>query len=247
MSDLIYGLNSLFGALKNPGALSEIWLDEKRRDKRLGRLAEQAKKAGLTVQWVAREELDRLSDNARHQGAVARLAAEAAAVRNESFLEQLLTELDSPPLLLVLDGVQDPHNLGACLRTADAVGAHAVIAPRDRACGLTPTVRKVASGAAESVPFIQVTNLSRTLKMLRHAGVWVVGTAMDESAGPLYQARLDGPLALVLGAEGSGIRRLSRENCDQLVTIPMLGTVESLNVSVAAGVCLYEARRQRDA
>jgi 23S rRNA (guanosine2251-2'-O)-methyltransferase len=167
------------------------------------------------------------------------------AVHNETFLEQLLVELDVPPFLLVLDGVQDPHNLGACLRTADAAGVHAIIAPRDRACGLTPIVRKVASGAAETVPFIQVTNLVRTLKLLQQAGLWVVGTALEEAAKPIHQQSLSGPLALVMGAEGQGMRRLTRETCDQLVYIPMRGMVQSLNVSVATGVALFEALRQR--
>jgi len=160
-------------------------------------------------------------------------------------ISTLLERLDEPPLLLVLDGVTDPHNLGACLRVADGAGAHAVIAPKDRAVGLTPTVRKVASGAAESIPFVQVTNLARTLDTLKQKGVWVVGLA-GEADHSLYQSRLaTQPLAVVMGAEGSGLRRLTREACDELVSLPMLGSVESLNVSVASGVSLYEIRRQR--
>jgi 23S rRNA (guanosine2251-2'-O)-methyltransferase len=162
----------------------------------------------------------------------------------EGALDDLLDRLDGPPLLLILDGVQDPHNLGACLRTSDAAGVSAVIVPRDRAAGLSPTVRKVASGAAESVPLIQVTNLARTLRWLRERGIWVIGTD-DQATKSAYQVDLKGPLAIVLGAEGAGVRRLTRENCDDLVSLPMLGVVESLNVSVAAGVLLYEAVRQR--
>jgi len=145
----------------------------------------------------------------------------------------------------VLDSVTDPHNLGACLRTADAAGVHAVIAPRDKAVGLTPVVRKVACGAAETVPFVQVPNLVRALKKLQESGLWVVGAAIDEQAQPLYDATLQGPVAWVMGAEGSGLRRLTRETCDQLVSIPMSGSISSLNVSVATGVCLYESVRQR--
>ena len=156
----------------------------------------------------------------------------------------ILAGLEVPPFLLILDGVQDPHNLGACLRTADAAGVHAVIVPRDKACGLTSTVRKVACGAAETVPFVQVTNLTRTLKALQQAGIWIIGTDLDTTQS-LYDSDLTGPLALVLGAEGKGLRRLTREACDSLVKLPMQGTVQSLNVSVSAGICLYEALRQR--
>jgi 23S rRNA (guanosine2251-2'-O)-methyltransferase len=159
-------------------------------------------------------------------------------------LDEVLDDLAEPAFLLVLDGVQDPHNLGACLRVADAMGVQAIVAPKDRATGLNATVHKVASGAAESVPFIAVTNLARTLRELKDKGIWVVGAA-DGEARTLFDAKLAGPLALVMGAEGEGMRRLTRENCDELISIPMLGQVESLNVSVAAGICLYEARRQR--
>ncbi len=243
-TQLLYGLHAVEAVLKREAAtVAELWLDRGRKDRRLSELAGQAQGAGITVQWVGRDELDTLSEGARHQGAVARVRVSSA--RNETFLEQLLTSLEQPPFLLVLDGVTDPHNLGACLRSADAAGIHAVIAPRDRACGLTPVVRKVASGAAESVPFVQVTNLARTLKMLQGAGVWVVGTALEGAQADLFHTSLSGPLALVLGAEGKGLRRLTQENCDQLAYIPMVGTVQSLNVSVAAGICLFEALRQR--
>lgn len=241
---LIYGLHAVEGVLKRePGTIQTLWLDKQRKDRRIRELEQTASKSGIPIKRVAREELDKLAGEARHQGVVAQVLG--SAVRNETFLEQLLTELEAPPFLLVLDGVQDPHNLGACLRSADAAGVHAVIAPRDRACGLTPTVRKVASGAAETIPFIQVTNLVRTLKQLQKSGIWVVGTALEEGAQSIYEARLTGSLALVMGAEEKGMRRLTRETCDQLVYIPMQGSVQSLNVSVATGVTLFEVLRQR--
>ncbi len=244
-SSLIFGLHAVEAAIKSePAQVEQLWCDHQRKDRRIQDLACLAEKRGIRPQWVEKEALKKLLPEGRHQGVVAQVKS-AAAVRNETFLEQLLTELEVPPFLLVLDGVQDPHNLGACLRSADAAAVHAVIAPRDRACGLTPTVRKVASGAAETVPFVQVTNLSRTLKSLQQAGVWVVGTALEHQAVSVYEANLTGPLALVMGAEGAGMRRLTRETCDQLVYLPMLGTVQSLNVSVATGICLFEARRQR--
>jgi 23S rRNA (guanosine2251-2'-O)-methyltransferase len=186
--------------------------------------------------------LDGMAEQARHQGVVARIAVPALATR----LDDVLEHLDVPALLLVLDGVTDPHNLGACLRVADAMGAHAVIAPRDRAVGINATVSRVASGAAETMPYIAVTNLARALAEIREREVWVLG-AEERAAEDIYQAKLAGPLAWVLGAEGEGMRRLTRENCDQLVRIPMHGRVESLNVSVAAGICLAETRRQRRA
>ncbi len=244
-STLIFGLHAVESALKrDPAGIEQLWCDAQRKDKRLRELVALAENQGVHPQWVQKSELDKLlPGQARHQGVAARVSG--VAEHNENFLEQLLVGLDEPPLLLVLDGVTDPHNLGACLRSADAAGVHAVIAPRDRACGLTPVVRKVASGAAESLPFIQVTNIARTLKSLRDAGVWVIGTALEEAATSLFQTSLTGPLALVLGAEGKGLRRLTRENCDELIFIPMVGTVQSLNVSVATGICLFEALRQR--
>lgn len=244
---LIFGLHAVEAALKQDAAsIEQLWCDKQRRDKRLQGVLQLAGKKGLKPQQLSRAELDKLAPGGKHQGIVAQLAqSTTASVRNETYLEQLLTELDVPPFLLVLDGVTDPHNLGACLRSADAAGVHAVIAPKDRACSLTPVVRKVASGAAETVPFVQVTNLARTLKTIRDAGVWVVGTALQEDAVSLYERDLTGSLALVLGAEGKGMRRLTRENCDDLVYVPMSGTVQSLNVSVATGVCLFEALRQR--
>lgn len=244
LTRLIGGIHSVRTAIRHGAdSIESLWFDRGRKDKRLGQLLTEARKAGLKPLAVDKAELDRLLPNANHQGVVASSAAPAA--QGESGLDALLTALDGPALLLVLDGVTDPHNLGACLRSADGAGVHAVIAPKDRAAGLTPTACKVASGAAESVPFIQVTNLARTLKHLRDAyGVWAVGTA-GESETSLYQVDLKGPLAIVMGAEEKGMRRLTREQCDQLVYLPMAGSVESLNVSVATGVCLYEAVRQR--
>lgn len=243
-ADLVFGLHAVSAALRHtPGDVQEIWLDRSRRDQALGKIRSLAAGHGVPVHEVERRELDRLAPGARHQGALAR--ARQVPVAGERDLEQLLDGVERP-LLLVLDGIQDPHNLGACLRTADAAGVHAVIAPADRAAGLTATARKVASGAAESVPFVQVTNLARTLDRLKQRGIWFAGLA-GEGGQSLYELDCTGPMGLVLGAEGAGLRRLTRERCDWLVHIPMVGRVESLNVSVAAGVALYEAVRQRAA
>lgn len=241
-SHRVFGLHAVLAALRRrPVPVHTLWVDAGRRDARMREILDAAGKAGVAVQRVDGEALDRLCPGERHQGVVA--DAEATEGVTEADLPDLVARTGRP-LLLVLDGVTDPHNLGACLRTADAAGAAAVVVPRDRAAGLTPVVRKVASGAAEHVPFVQVTNLARTLDALKSAGVWVVG-ASDDAPGTLYQADLKGPLALVLGAEGQGMRRLTRERCDLLVCIPMQGSVSSLNVSVAAGICLFEAVRQR--
>lgn len=240
----ICGLHTIQSVMeRDRSSITRLWMDERRKDKRVERLAQGAAAAGIEVTWVPRRELDRLVPDQRHQGVVALVRQKGPL--SETFLEDLLTRLEEPPFLLVLDGIQDPHNLGACLRSADAAGVHAVIAPRDRACGLTTTVRKVASGAAEAVPFIQVTNLARALKFLRQAGIRVVGTALEGADKDLFETPLKGALALVLGTEAKGLRRLTRENCDELVYIPMQGTVQSLNVSVATGICLFEAVRQR--
>lgn len=240
---LIHGFHAITSRLRqSPASVLEIYLDQERHDQRSRDLLQLAENHGVRVVQVSRQRLDGMAPDGRHQGVVAKATAGPVLPHT---LDGVLESLTEPALLLVLDGVQDPHNLGACLRVADAMGAHAVIAPRDRAAGLNPTVRKVASGAAETVPFITVTNLARTLRELQELGVWVVGTA-GEAAKDLFGMKLNGPLALVLGAEGEGLRRLTRENCDELVRIPMFGMVESLNVSVAAGICLYEARRQRD-
>lgn len=239
----VAGLHGVRAALLHGAdAVVGVWYDSGRRDRRLHDLLTLARQARVPLHPVERAELDRLSRGANHQGAAAQVLIPAAL--DESALERLLDGLTGPPLLLVLDGVQDPHNLGACLRAADGAGAQAVVAPRDRSVGLTPTVCKVASGAAGQVPYVQVTNLSRCLERLRERGVWVVGCA-GEAAASLYAVDLAGPLALVLGGEANGLRRLTREHCDELVSLPMRGHVESLNVAVTAGVVLYEALRQR--
>jgi 23S rRNA (guanosine2251-2'-O)-methyltransferase len=240
---MVGGLHAVRAALDNDGVVERLWVDRGRRDGRLRALLEQARKGGVPVERVGREELDALLPGVNHQGVVGRCQGPVAG--DENTLRELMHGAEVP-LLLVLDGVTDPHNLGACLRSADAAGVTAVIAPRDRAAGLGATARKVAAGAAENVPFVQVTNLARTLGWLADAGVWRIGLA-GEGAGTLHAADLTGPLALVLGSEGRGLRRLTREHCDLLVRIPMAGRVASLNVSVAAGVALFEARRQRDA
>jgi 23S rRNA (guanosine2251-2'-O)-methyltransferase len=225
---------------QRPETVREIYIDAERKDQRAKDLREAARRASVRVIPVDTKRLDGMSGGTRHQGVV----AQADDVKMPQFIEDVLEGLGEPPLLLILDGVQDPHNLGACLRVADGAGAHAVIAPKDRSVGLTAAAIKVASGAAESVPYIVVTNLARTMRELKDRDVWLVG-ADDSATDSLYDARLDGALALVLGAEGEGLRRLTKETCDHLVSIPMLGSVESLNVSVASGVCLYEARRRR--
>lgn len=242
-TEIVFGLHAVQAALtQHPESVLVLWLDRARQDHRLQQVLDSARIAGVAVNRVTARELDRLTAAARHQGVVVRMRV--AKRLGEHDLAALLTGLDSPPLLLVLDGVTDPHNLGACLRSADGAGAHAVIAPRDRACGLTSVVRKVASGAAETLPFIQVTNLARTLRSLQARGIWVVGAA-GESAQTPYELDLSGPLALVLGAEGRGLRRLTREACDAVAGLPMHGQIDSLNVSVSAGIFLYEALRQR--
>ena len=220
--------------------MTEIYLDENRKDARARDLVLAAERAGVALMRVPAKRLDGFHGGARHQGVVA-MAYDKPA--RES-LEDLLDSLKEPPLLLVLDGVTDPHNLGACLRVADAAGVHAVIAPKDRAAGIGATVSKVASGAAESVPYYMVTNLARSLDELKERNIWVVG-ADERAEKTLYGAELPEAMAWVLGAEGEGMRRLTRERCDLLVRIPMRGSVASLNVSVASGVCLFESRRRR--
>ncbi len=239
---LVYGLHAVGAVIdRAPERLLELWIAEPRDDARVRSLTERARAAGVHVQIAGGEALRKLAGEVAHQGAVA--AVRPLKPWNEQDLSAALGEIEDP-LLLVLDGVTDPHNLGACLRTADAAGAQAVIIPKDRAAAVDGVVRKVAAGAAEFVPVTAVTNLARTLSMLKERGVWVVGTA-GEAEQSLYGADLNRALCLVLGAEGGGMRRLTRERCDFLVRIPMAGQVESLNVSVAAGVALFEARRQR--
>jgi 23S rRNA (guanosine2251-2'-O)-methyltransferase len=225
---------------QRPETIHEIYIDAERKDARVKDLRDAAKRHDVRVIAVEAKRLDGMAGGVRHQGVV----AQAEPLDMPKFIEDVLEGLEEPPLFLILDGVQDPHNLGACLRVADGAGAHAVIAPKDRSCGLTASAIKVASGAAESVPYIVVTNLARTMRDLKERGIWLVG-ADDSAPESIYEAKLDGALGLVLGAEGEGLRRLTKESCDFLVSIPMLGAVESLNVSVASGVCLYEARRRR--
>jgi len=242
-SHYVFGMHAVTALLrKEPELVKSLWVEQSRRDQRGRELLGMAKAHGLKVERVERQVLDTLVGEVKHQGVVAE-SQNQAAMDEKSFLAWL-DKSDAAPFLLILDGVQDPHNLGACLRTADAVGVQAIIAPRDNACGLTATVRKVACGAAESVPFVQVTNLARFLRTLQDKGVFLIGTAAEAEIS-LYQADLRGPVGLVLGAEGKGMRRLTREHCDTLVSLPMVGQVESLNVSVSAGVLLYEALRQR--
>ncbi|MFL9610152.1 23S rRNA (guanosine(2251)-2'-O)-methyltransferase RlmB [Methylobacillus sp. Pita2] len=246
MSDarILFGFHAVLSRLRQHGtSIQEILIDKDRVDARMKDLLHMAENANVRVMQVERARLDGIAGgNARHQGVIARVVD--TPIPYKDIHDILESDLKEPPFFLVLDGVEDPHNLGACLRVADAMGVHAVIAPKDRAAGLNATVRKVACGAAETVPFIAVTNLARTLRELQEAGVFIVGAAAEANAD-LPSTDLSGPLALVLGAEGTGLRRLTQETCDSLISIPMFGSVESLNVSVASGICLYEARRQR--
>lgn len=240
-SRLIYGFHAVLAKLRqDPEGIFEIFTDAQRNDARARDLLRQAEQLGARIIPSEGERLDRMVGTRRHQGVVARVDGR----RKELKLPDVLDGLTEPALLLVLDGIQDPHNLGACLRVADAAGAHAVIAPKDKAVGLNATAIKVASGAADTVPYITVTNLARALREMQEAGVWILGAA-GEVEKSIYTVDQKGPVAWVLGAEGDGLRRLTRETCDELISIPMYGTVESLNVSVASGLCLFEARRQR--
>jgi 23S rRNA (guanosine2251-2'-O)-methyltransferase len=223
-----------------PASVIEVYFDASRRDARMRQFMARAQEAGVRLIEADGARLAKLAGSLGHQG----VAARVQALEMARSLDDLLDGVQGPPLLLVLDGVTDPHNLGACLRVADGAGAHAVIAPKDHAVGINATVAKVASGAAETVPYFMVTNLARTLGELKERSIWIVGTS-DDAPRTLYQADFKGPTALVLGAEGAGMRQLTRKTCDELVSIPMCGAVESLNVSVASGICLYEARRQR--
>jgi len=238
----LIGFHAVTGRLRQKAdTISEIYVDAERNDGRVRDLKAMATKSGVRVIPVDAKRLDGMAGGARHQGVV----AQAQPIDMPQFIEDVLEGLSEPPLLLILDGVQDPHNLGACLRVADGAGAHAVIAPKDRSVGLTTAAIKVASGAAETVPYIVVTNLARTMRDLKERNIWLVGTD-DSAPKTLYEEKLEGALGIVMGAEGEGLRRLTRESCDLLVSIPMMGAVESLNVSVASGVCLYEARRRRN-
>lgn len=241
---VIYGLHSVQAYMdRHPEGILEVFLLKGRDDERLNKLVKGLRPLGLTLQWRERGQLDELAGDSHHQGVVARVREQAPGDEND--LVAYLDALEAPPFLLLLDGVTDPHNLGACMRSADAAGVHAVITPRDKSASITPVVRKVAVGAADSLPFFQVTNLARTMEMLKERGIWLMGTALEEEAKSLYDVALTGPIGIVMGAEGSGMRRLTRELCDVLLYIPMAGSVESLNVSVATGVTLFEAMRQR--
>lgn len=240
-SRVIHGFHAIVSRLRqNAASVHEIFVDASRRDRRAQDLVKLAATRGVRVIEADGKRLDGMTGSAPHQG----VAARVDVVALPTHIDDVLDALTEPALLLILDGVTDPHNLGACLRVADAMGVHAVIAPKDRAAGLNATVAKVASGAAETVPYISVTNLARAMRDLQERGVWLMGA--DESAAQdLYAVKLSGPIGWVLGAEGEGMRRLTRETCDELAKIPMLGAVESLNVSVSAGICLAETRRQR--
>ena len=248
----LFGFHAVGVRLKTaPKSIIEIYVDPTRRDARMRQFVERVQEAGVRLLEADGVRLARMSGSHGHQG----VAARVQEITQVHSLDELLENLEASnaalpaeernqPLILVLDGVTDPHNLGACLRVADGAGVHAVIAPKDHAAGINATVAKVASGAAETVPYFMVTNLARTLNELKERNIWVIGTS-DQANQTLYQADLKGPVALVLGAEGDGMRALTAKTCDQLVSIPMCGAVESLNVSVASGVCLYEAVRQR--
>jgi 23S rRNA (guanosine2251-2'-O)-methyltransferase len=238
---MIFGFHAVTARIRHEASsVEEIYIDASRHDRRMQELIRAAQAANVRVIPSDDQRLSNIVGTRRHQGVVAK-AGELSLARN---LDELLDAIVGPPLLLVLDGITDPHNLGACLRVADGAGAHAVIAPKDRAVGLNATAAKVASGAAETVPYITVTNLARTLRELKEREIWLIGTT-DDAEKDLYDADFSGPAAIVMGSEGEGMRRLTRETCDVLVSVPMFGSVESLNVSVASGVCLYEARRQR--
>lgn len=240
-SRLIYGFHAITAKLRqDPESLREILIDASRQDARMRDLLSHAELQAVKVIMAETKRLDDLAGGGRHQGVVARIEGG----RKPAHLDDVLDTLEEPAFLLVLDGVTDPRNLGACLRVADAAGVHAVIAPKDRAAGLNDVAVKTACGAAETVPYVMVTNLARTLRELKERDICVIGTA-GEASEHLYAAEWPQATAWVMGAEGEGMRRLTRETCDQLVSIPMHGSVDSLNVSVAAGVCLFEARRRR--
>jgi len=242
-TERVFGLHAVRSLLeRNPARVSLLMVLETRNDARMGEILQLADKANVPVRRVARQELDEHVPGVSHQGVLAETGG--APSLGEHDLLAFIESLGRPPFILVLDAVQDPHNLGACLRSADAAGVDVVIIPKDKSAPLNATVRKVACGAAETIPVVRVTNLARTLRTLRDAGVWIYGAA-GEAQASLYGTDLSGPLALVLGGEGKGLRRLTREHCDGLLSIPLAGSVSSLNVSVATGICLFEALRQR--
>ncbi|CAB1274409.1 23S rRNA (guanosine(2251)-2'-O)-methyltransferase RlmB [Candidatus Nitrosacidococcus tergens] len=238
-----YGLHSVCSVLTEESIkIISLWINQNREDQQVEKIKILAHARGITPFFVSQKDLDTLSLGANHQGVVIQFLTQLPATEDQ--LLTLLKDLTDPPFLLILDSIQDPHNLGACLRTAEAAGVHGVIAPKDQAAPITPTVRKVASGAAERVPFITVTNLTKTIDKLKDQGVWIVGAVVSEATS-LYQMKLKGSIAVVLGAEGKGLRRLVQAHCDYLISIPMCGAIGSLNVSVATGVFLFEIQRQR--
>ena len=242
IQDTVFGLHAVEAlVLKEPECIVEIKVQQGRDDKRLTKLLGLLQSNSISVAQVPRKELDKLV-NGRHQGVVAIVKADP--IKDEGDLEDVLNSLNGPAFILILDSVTDPHNLGACIRSADAAGVHAVVVPKDTSAPLNAIAKKVACGAAENVPLIQVTNLARTMKWLQNFGIWITGAA-GEAEQTIYQTDFKGSIALAMGAEGSGLRRLTREHCDQLTKIPMQGSVSSLNVSVATGICLFEALRQR--
>jgi 23S rRNA (guanosine2251-2'-O)-methyltransferase len=247
--DVIFGVHAAKQMLDNsPDKILEVWVQSGKAAERLGEEIALVKKQGIPIQSVEKQKLDAMCDDGNHQGLV--LRCKALEQKNEKDLDAFLKKLmahDQIPLLLVLDNITDPHNLGACLRSAAAAGVNAVIIPKDKSAGINPTVRKVAAGAADTLDIFVVTNLARSLDKLKDAGIWLVGTAIDERAQNLYQCDLSGAIAIVMGSEGQGLRRLTQEKCDFLCYLPMLGAMQSLNVSVATGICLFEALRQRKA
>ena len=238
---ILFGFHAVTVRMKTaPDSVVELHVETQRRDARMRSFVDRAREAGIKIVDSDNERLDKLAGTSRHQGVVARVEA----VVMPHSLDEVIESVEGPPLILFLDGVTDPHNLGACLRVADGAGAHAIVAPKDNAAGINATVAKVASGAAETVPYIMVTNLARAMTEVKEHELTVIGTS-DDAEHTLYDLDLTGPVAFVLGNEGDGMRQLTRKTCDKLVRIPMAGAVESLNVSVAAAVCLYEALRQR--
>ena len=241
--EYVYGIHAVEALLQSrPGDIGNIFCQTGRDDQRMQNILDLAEKHGVRIESLPRKKLDDMIDG-RHQGVVAKATMPQINWVEEQFFQQL-DSMDHPPMLLILDGVTDPHNLGACLRSAEAAGVDAVIIPKDNSADLNATVRKVACGAAETIPFVRVTNLARTLEKLKQQGVWLYGTA-GEAQQSVYEVDLKGPVALIMGAEGKGMRRLTREHCDYLINLPMAGAVSSLNVSVATGICLFEVVRQR--
>lgn len=244
--ELVFGIHAVTALInKSPERFIELWCLKGREDERLLPIINLARKYGVSVQLMHRKALDDKSEGEQHQGVIAKVKPGKVFTENDliDIVEQTQAK-NEQPFLLILDGVTDPHNLGACLRNADAAGVQAIVVPKDNAARITSIVRKVAVGAAESIPLVQVTNLARSMKALQEMGIWIIGTA-GEATQSLYDCKLTGPMALVMGAEGKGMRRLTRETCDDLIKLPMAGEVSSLNVSVASGICLFEIVRQR--